>query len=116
MPVDLLVIVAAAALAASLSWLYFRRYTITRPPIGVFNLRDVAILTILIATIPYVYLGVTGDRGRRHPHGDRGGDPLLHVRAGAAASTAILGIVAVGVGADVTLALTEGTTRTPSSR
>jgi len=43
-------------LAALLSWFYFRRYQVTRPPVGVFNLRDVWILLTAIVLVPYVYL------------------------------------------------------------
>ena len=43
-------------LAALLSWCYFRRYQVTRPPVGVFNLRDVWILLTAIVLVPYVYL------------------------------------------------------------
>ena len=42
--------------AARLSWAYFRRYPVARPPIGVFNLRDVVVLLAAIALIPYLYL------------------------------------------------------------
>jgi hypothetical protein len=110
MSVDLVVIITGAALAACLSWLYFRRYAITRPPIGVFNLRDVAILVIAIAVIPYVYLEL----------------PLI-VLAGVLTVTAtsilyftlepvlrrrptILAVAAVVVGADLALAVVDGTT------
>jgi hypothetical protein len=110
MPVDFVIVFAGGALAACLSWLYFRRWAITRPPIGVFNLRDVAILTTAIAVIPYVYLEL----------------PLLAV-AGVLAVTvtcilyftlepvlrrrlAVLGVAAVAVGADVALAAAQGTT------
>jgi hypothetical protein len=44
------------ALAALLSWSYFRRYQVTRPPVGVFNMRDVWILLTAIVLVPYVYL------------------------------------------------------------
>jgi len=110
MPVDFLVVLAGGALAAVLSWLYFRRCAITRPPIGVLNMRDIAILMTAIAVIPYVYLEL----------------PLVVV-AGVLTVTvtsvlyftlepvlrrglAILGVAAVAAGADIALALTQGTT------
>jgi hypothetical protein len=110
MPADYIVVLGAAALAACLSWLYFRRYAITRPPIGVFNLRDVVILTVAIAVIPYVYLEL----------------PRLAVAAVLTLTLtsilyftlepvlrrrlAILGVAALAIGADIALALSEGTT------
>lgn len=39
-----------------LSWLYFRRYRLQRPPLGVFNLWDIAIMLGGILLIPYLYL------------------------------------------------------------
>jgi len=39
-----------------LSWLYFRCYQVTRPPIGVFSLGDVAFMLGGIILIPYLYL------------------------------------------------------------
>lgn len=110
MPLDFVLVFAGGALAAYLSWLYFRRCTITRPPVGVFNLRDIAILMTTIALIPYLYLEL----------------PLVVVasivtitvtsilyftlepvlRRGAA----IAAVVAVAIGADMALAFTQGTT------
>jgi hypothetical protein len=42
--------------AVLLAWLYFRRHQVTRPPIGVFNLGDVAIMLVAIVVVPYLYL------------------------------------------------------------
>ena len=39
-----------------LAWLYFRRYTMTRPPIGVFNLGDVAVMLVMVILVPLLYL------------------------------------------------------------
>lgn len=39
-----------------LGWLYFRAYAIPRPPLGVFNLRDVALMLGGIILVPYLYL------------------------------------------------------------
>ncbi len=52
------VVLGHAAGAVVLSWLYFRRYRMTRPPIGVFNLRDVAFMLGSIILIPYLYLAL----------------------------------------------------------
>jgi hypothetical protein len=51
----LIVFVHAAAVVLGGS-LYFRRYTIQRPPIGVFNLWDVTFMLGSIVLIPYLYL------------------------------------------------------------
>lgn len=54
----LLVILAHAVAALGLSWAYFRRCRIARPPVGVLNLRDVALMIGGIALIPYLYLAL----------------------------------------------------------
>lgn len=54
----ILVILGCAAGAIGLSWIYFRRYQVTRPPIGVFNLRDIAFMITFIILIPYLYLAL----------------------------------------------------------
>lgn len=51
-----LIVFVHAAAAVSAGWLYFRRYAIQRPPIGVFNLWDVAFMLTGIVLIPYLYL------------------------------------------------------------
>lgn len=56
MSVEYIVVAALAVASALLSSAYFRRYQVTRPPIGVFNGRDVAILLAAIILIPYLYL------------------------------------------------------------
>lgn len=53
---SLLVVFAFTVAAVALSWLYFRRYQVTRPPIGVFNLTDVAFMIGGIILVPYLYL------------------------------------------------------------
>lgn len=40
------------------SWHYFRRYQMTRPPLGVFSLGDVAFMLGSIVVIPYLYLSI----------------------------------------------------------
>lgn len=56
MPV--LILLLHILLALTLSWRYFRRYQITRPPIGVFSLGDVAFMLGGIILIPYLYLSI----------------------------------------------------------
>lgn len=48
--------IIGVALALSLSWLYFRRYSLIQPPLGVLNLGDVLIMAIAIVLIPYLDL------------------------------------------------------------
>lgn len=45
-------------LALLLSWYYFRRYQMIRPPLGVFSLGDVAFMLGSIVLIPYLYLSI----------------------------------------------------------
>jgi hypothetical protein len=52
------VVVAFAAGAVLLAWAYFRAYQVSRPPIGVINLRDVALMIGAIVLVPYLYLAV----------------------------------------------------------
>lgn len=100
----------AGALTAVLSWVYFRRCAITRPPIGVFNMRDIAIFVVAIALIPYAYLelplvvvaglltlAVTGILYFTL-------EPVLRRPA------AIAGVELVAVSADIALAVSQGTT------
>ncbi len=58
MNLAILLIFTHAALAVLLSWLYFRRYSIQRPPIGVFNLWDIAVMLGGIILVPYLYLAL----------------------------------------------------------
>ena len=41
-----------------LSWIYFRRYQMPRPPLGVFSLGDIAFMLGGIVLIPYLYLSL----------------------------------------------------------
>jgi hypothetical protein len=50
------VVLGYAVGAILLSWLYFRRYQITRPPVGVFNRWDITIMIGGIVMVPYLYL------------------------------------------------------------
>ncbi len=38
------------------AWLYFRRYQLSRLPIGVMNLADIAVMMVAIIALPYLYL------------------------------------------------------------
>ena len=52
----MLVVLTLAVAAVVLSSLYFRRFAITRPPLGVFNLSDVAMMIGSIILVPYLDL------------------------------------------------------------
>jgi hypothetical protein len=52
------VVFGFAASAVLLGWAYFRRYEITRPPIGVFSLGDVMVMIGTIVVLPYLYLAL----------------------------------------------------------
>ncbi len=52
------VILGCVLASMLLSMLYFRRCAISRPPIGVINLWDVAFLLAAIVVVPYLYLGL----------------------------------------------------------
>jgi hypothetical protein len=56
MTVAILMIFIHVVVALNLGWLYFGRYAIQRPPLGVFNLWDVAWMLGGIILIPYLYL------------------------------------------------------------
>ncbi|HET8682847.1 MAG TPA: hypothetical protein VFM54_13410, partial [Micromonosporaceae bacterium] len=49
-------VLGCASGAVLLAWLYFRRYRVTRPPLGVVNLWDIAIMLGAIVVVPYLYL------------------------------------------------------------
>jgi hypothetical protein len=51
-----LVVVGDAACAVWGSWLYFRCCQLPRPPIGVTNMRDIAILIAAVVALPVLYL------------------------------------------------------------
>jgi hypothetical protein len=107
---DLVIVLAGGVLAAGLGWGYFRRYAITRPPIGVFNLRDVAVLMTAIAVIPYVYLELPLVVVAALLTVTATGilyftlEPVLRRRA------AVVAVAVAAAGADVALAITQGTT------
>jgi hypothetical protein len=49
-------VMGSASSAVLLAWLYFSRYQVARPPLGVINLWDVAILLGAIVVVPFLYL------------------------------------------------------------
>lgn len=53
---SLLIVLGFASAAVILSWLYFRRFQLTRAPIGVFNLIDIAYMVGSIILVPYLYV------------------------------------------------------------
>lgn len=54
------VVLGYAASAILLGWSYFRRYPITRPPVGVFNRWDITIMLGGIVLVPFLYLILPG--------------------------------------------------------
>ncbi len=56
MTVALIVVLGHIATAILLGWGYFRRYSVTRPPIGVFNIWDIMVMMGGIILVPYLYL------------------------------------------------------------
>src|SRR5712692_4953647 len=52
------IILACIVGALSLAQVYARRYRLQRPPIGVINLWDVALMLIGIVLVPYLYLAL----------------------------------------------------------
>lgn len=53
-----LVVLGHAVGAVLLSWAYFRRYRIKRPPIGVLNLADVGVMIGAVVLVPFLYLAL----------------------------------------------------------
>jgi hypothetical protein len=58
MELTLAIVLTQAIGTVGLGWLYFRRWRVTRPPIGVFNLADVLIMLGGIVLIPLLYLAL----------------------------------------------------------
>jgi hypothetical protein len=54
------IVLGQAIGTVGLGWLYFRRWQVSRPPIGVFNLADVLIMLGGIVLIPLLYLALPG--------------------------------------------------------
>ena len=53
---SLLAVLVFLFVVIALSWLYFRRFQIIRPPVGVFNLTDIMFMIAGIILVPYLYL------------------------------------------------------------
>jgi hypothetical protein len=51
-----LMVLGHAAAAVLLSWGYFRRYAVPRPPVSVFSLLDIAFMLAGIILVPFLYL------------------------------------------------------------
>lgn len=54
------VILIAAVIAISCAALYFQRIRLERPPVGVFNVRDIVVVFVFIFTLPFLYLILPG--------------------------------------------------------
>jgi hypothetical protein len=54
----MIVVLGLVAAAMILSAVYFRRYAMTRPPLGVFDLTDIAIMLASIVIVPFLYLAL----------------------------------------------------------
>jgi hypothetical protein len=50
------VVLGGAVCAILGGWAYCRRYQVSRPPIGVFNLKDLALMVLFIILVPFLYL------------------------------------------------------------
>lgn len=50
------VVVGSLACALGGSWLYFRRYQLSRVPVGVMNVTDIAVMMVAIIALPFLYL------------------------------------------------------------
>jgi len=53
---DNIIVLGGALLTSACALLYFRRVRLERPPLGVFNPRDVAVLLFFILALPFLYL------------------------------------------------------------
>ncbi len=53
---QLVVAVVGSSLISLLALLYFRRVRLERPPIGVFNTRDIVLMVTFIVLLPFLYL------------------------------------------------------------
>jgi hypothetical protein len=54
----LIMLIFSSLSALLIGWDYFGRYTLPRPPIGVFNLWDVTLVMAGILLVPYLYLAL----------------------------------------------------------
>lgn len=109
MTLEFTVVVVLAAASTLLSSIYFRRYQVTRPPIGVFNGRDVAVLLAAIVLIPYLYLALPAAVVATLLVLTTFGvlyftcEPLIRSRR------LLVAVLVVAIAADVAIALTSGT-------
>ena len=53
---DTIIVLGGALLTSACALLYFRRVRLERPPLGVFNPRDIAVLLFFILALPFLYL------------------------------------------------------------
>jgi len=51
-------VIGLSAAIMGATWLLFRRVTLTRPPIGVIGLGDVAFVVVIVVFLPFLYLAV----------------------------------------------------------
>jgi hypothetical protein len=58
---SIIVEVTGALITAAAALFYFRHVRLQRPPLGVFNARDLCILLILIVVLPLLYLVLPGE-------------------------------------------------------
>jgi hypothetical protein len=49
-------ILALVTATTAIAWTYFRRFELMRPPIGVFNGRDVLLMLVAVTVVPLLYL------------------------------------------------------------
>jgi len=54
--ISALIVLILAGLTPLLGLVYFRRYSMKRPPLGVFNSRDVLFTFVMIIIVPFLYL------------------------------------------------------------
>ena len=50
------VVLSCAICAVLGGWGYFRRYAVSRPPIGVFNFKDITLMVLFVILLPFLYL------------------------------------------------------------
>jgi hypothetical protein len=51
-------VLSAVAAAAAAGWIYFRRFELMRPPIGVYDAHDVVFMLTAIVALPFAYLAL----------------------------------------------------------
>ena len=56
--VSFVVVFGCVIFALAGSWMYFRRYQLSRPPLGVMNLWDIAVMILAIIALPFLYLAL----------------------------------------------------------